>query len=277
LFWGPSGIVMDNSGNLFVSDTGNHTIRKLTLSGTNWVTSTIAGMAGVGYGYSDGTNSGARFSYPHGVATDAAGNVYVADTENDVVRKITPVGTNWVVTTIAGLADVQGSIDATGTNALFYFPEGIAGATNGDIYVGDTFNDTIRKLTLNGTNWVVSTVGGVAKTQGSVDGLGTNALFYMPQCVVLDGAGNLYVVDTYNNTIRTSRLTLPTLQIALSGNQVILSWAVSATGFELETSGTVSAGAMWTPLTNGVATVGSDRVLTNAAGAAAAFYRLRKP
>jgi hypothetical protein len=99
----------------------------------------------------------------------------------------------------------------------------------------------------------------------------------MPQCVVLDGAGNLYAVDTYNNTIRVGRLTLPTLQIALLGNQAVLSWAAADAGFQLETSGTVSAGAMWTPLTNGVVAVGNDYVLTNAATAATAFYRLQKP
>src|ERR1035441_5354297 len=104
--------------------------------------STLAGNAG--YGSADGTGSGARFWNPAGVAVDSAGNVYVADDSNNTIRKITPAG---VVTTLAGLAGYYGSADGTGSAARFYHPAGVAVDSAGNVYVADTVNDTIRKIT----------------------------------------------------------------------------------------------------------------------------------
>ena len=137
---------MDSAGNVYVADADNDTIRKVTPVGTNWVVTTLAGLAG-NAGSADGTNSAARFYYPYGVAVDSAGNVYVADTDNDTIRKVTPVGTNWVVTTLAGLAGNAGSADGTGSAARFYCPGGVAVDSAGNVYVADTHNDTIRKVT----------------------------------------------------------------------------------------------------------------------------------
>ena len=96
----------------------------------NWTT--IAGLAG-NSGYADGTNSAARFNYPHGVAVDTNGNVYVADSGNNTIRKVTPVGTNWVVSTIAGCAECEaGSADGTNSAARFDYPSGVAVDTNGN-------------------------------------------------------------------------------------------------------------------------------------------------
>ena len=91
---------------------------------TPYTFTTLAGNNG--YGSADGTNSAARFAYPKGVAVDSAGNVYVADTVNNTIRKVTPVGTNWVVTTLAGLAGSSGSADGTGSAARFNYPAGVA-------------------------------------------------------------------------------------------------------------------------------------------------------
>ena len=104
---------------------------------------TLAGAASIGS--ADGTGSAARFFEPNGVATDSSGNVYVADTVNNTIRKITPAG---VVTTLAGLAGSGGSADGTGSAARFNYPSGVATDASGNVYVADTYNSTIRKITL---------------------------------------------------------------------------------------------------------------------------------
>ena len=101
-----------------MADTTNDIIRKLALVGTNWVVSTIAGLAGSS-GSTDGTNQNSRFDDPGGITVDSAGNLYVADSGNNTIRKIIPAGTNWAVSTIAGLTGFAGVVDGTGTNALF--------------------------------------------------------------------------------------------------------------------------------------------------------------
>src|SRR5439155_22158877 len=110
-FFNGAGVAVDSAGNVYVADTSNHTIRKVTPAGD---VTTLAGRAG-SFGSADGTGSAARFSQPEGVAVDSAGNVYVADHNNSTIRKVTPVGTNWLVTTLAGRALSSGS--ANGTNS----------------------------------------------------------------------------------------------------------------------------------------------------------------
>jgi hypothetical protein len=217
----PLGIAVDASGNLFIGDNGNTTIRKISHSGTNWVTTTIAGTAGVG-GYVDATNGDAQFAYPFGVAVDAADNVYVADAVNEIIRKVTPSGTNWIVTTIAGQVGSPGGNDGTNLDAQFNFPTGINVDTAGNVYVSDTFNDSIRRLTPSGTNWIVTTIGGSAGSAGLADGTNDVAQFSAPQGVAVDGEGNVYVGDTGNNALRLGFLFPPSLQVALITNQITL-------------------------------------------------------
>jgi streptogramin lyase len=193
-FWYPYGVAVDGSGNVYVADTRNYTIRKITPAG---VVTTLAGTAGA-RGSADGTGSAARFANPYGVAVDGSGNVYVADTDNDTIRKITPAG---VVTTLAGTAGSVGSADGTGSAARFYFPEGVAVDASGNVYVADSYNSTIRKITPAG---VVTTLAGTAGASGSADGTGSAARFSGPRGVAVDGSGNLYVADTLNDTIRKS-------------------------------------------------------------------------
>ena len=197
----PMGVAVDTNGNVYVADMFNDTIRKITPVGTNWVTTTIAGLAEHD-GIADGTNSVARFEWPYGVAVDADGNVYVADTLNHTIRKIVPVGTNWVTSTIAGSSGHHGTTDGTNSAARFYQPYGVAVDSGGNLYVADMANDTIRKITPVGTNWVVSTIAGQALNHGSTDGTNNAALFYSPYGVALDSHGNMYVADTGNHTIR---------------------------------------------------------------------------
>src|ERR1035441_4089593 len=192
-FANPWGVAADSAGNLYVADTDNHTIRKITAGG---VVSTLAGLAGVS-GSADGTGSGARLNQPQGVAVDANGIVYVADPGNYTIRKIPPAG---VVTTLAGSAGISGSTDATGGTARFYEPEGIAVNSAGTlIYVADTWNHTIRQVTSAGA---VTTLAGSAGNNGSANGTGSSAQFNQPQGLAVDGTGNVYVGDTGNQMIR---------------------------------------------------------------------------
>jgi sugar lactone lactonase YvrE len=191
-FNNPSGVAADSAGNLFVADTSNHTIRKITSAG---IVTTLAGLAG-SVGSADGTGGSARFNNPSGIAVDGAGNVYVADYANHMIRKITSAG---LVTTLAGSAGISGSIDGTGTTARFNYPYGLAVDSAGNVYVADSSNQTIRKITSAG---VVTTLAGLVDTIGSTDGSGSAARFNNPSGVAVDGAGNLYVADTSNHTIR---------------------------------------------------------------------------
>ena len=115
-------VAVDGAGNVYVADYFNHTIRQVTPAG---VVSTLAGLPGV-WGNADGTNSAARFYEPAGIAVDGAANIYVLDSGNHTIRKVAPVGTNWVVSTLAGVAGVSGSSDGTATNAQFSYPDGLA-------------------------------------------------------------------------------------------------------------------------------------------------------
>jgi len=188
----PSGIATDSAGNIYVADTGNRTIRKITPEG---VVTTFAGTAGE-IGTADGTGPAASFNSPTGVATDATGNVYVADEGNHTIRKITPAG---VVTTFAGTARIQGSTDATGADARFSWPNGVATDSAGNVYVADTLNFIVRKITPAG---VVTTLAGTAGVAGSTDATGAAARFRGLHGVATDSAGNVYVADRGNHTIR---------------------------------------------------------------------------
>src|SRR5208337_1536007 len=104
----PRGVAVDKAGNVYVADQFSDTIKELSLQGSTWAVATIAGSPNIA-GSADGTNNAALFDYPLGLAVDSATNIYVADGGNDLIRKISPIGTNWVVTTIAGLPGVVGT------------------------------------------------------------------------------------------------------------------------------------------------------------------------
>ena len=198
----PVGIAMDAAGNLYVSDSGNSTVRKLSLVGTNWVVTTIAGSATNLQGSADGTNAAAQFTTPVGAAVDSQGNVYVCDSENSTIRKIAPVGTNWVVTTIAGFPQYAGNVDGLSTNSRFGAPYSIAVDSADNLYVADASESTIRKLIPTGDTWLVTTLGGLPGFLGSEDGAGDVARFADPSGIAADSQGNIYIADSFNNTIR---------------------------------------------------------------------------
>jgi ATP-dependent protease HslVU (ClpYQ) peptidase subunit len=185
-FSNPQGITIDASGNVYIADTSNQKIRKITPTGV------VTTFAGSDYGDVDGTGTSAQFKYPYGVAVDASGNVYVADRSNHKIRKITPAG---VVSTFAGSS--SGFANGTGTAAQFKYPHGIAVDASGNVYVADTNNQKIRKITPIGD---VSTFAG--STAGYADGTGTSAQFSSPQGITIDASGNVYVADHTNQKIR---------------------------------------------------------------------------
>ena len=153
--------------------------------------STIAGGAP---GSLDGTNTGAQFFGPTGIAVDSATNLYVADQFNFTIRKITPSGTNWVVSTIVGQAGVFGADDGTNTGARFHNPTGVAVDNAGNVFVADEHNSAVRKLTLTGTNWVVSHHRR-ARNHGAQS-------FATLTDVAVDANDRVFVADQFNNTIR---------------------------------------------------------------------------
>lgn len=156
---------------------------------------TLAGSAGSG-GSADGTGGEAHFFGPAGVAVDAVGNVYVADCYNHTIRKVTPEG---VATTLAGLAGSAGSTDGPGEQARFNYPQGVAVDGAGNVFVADQLNAAIRVVTPDG---MVSTLAGLAGNPGSADGPVGVAQFNWPAGVAVDGAGNAFVADCYNHTVR---------------------------------------------------------------------------
>ncbi|MCF6212989.1 MAG: SMP-30/gluconolactonase/LRE family protein, partial [Flavobacteriaceae bacterium] len=185
-FFIPSGIAVDGSGTVYVADTNNHRIRKITPSG---VVTTLAGSTS---GFADGTGTAAQFNSPAGIAVDASGTVYVADSGNNRIRKITPSG---VVTTFAGAG--LGYADGIGTAALFSNPSSLTLDSSGNIYVADTNNSKIRKITPSG---VVTTLAGT--TSGYLDGIGTVAKFSVPKGVAINSLGEIYVADYNDGRIR---------------------------------------------------------------------------
>jgi ribosomal protein S11 len=256
-----------------VADSYYSIIRKVAPVGTNWVVTTIAGTA-QNDGYADGTNGAAQFSGPSSITVDGSGNLYVADTYNYTIRKIAPSGTNWVVTTIAGQAGNSGTADGTNLAAQFNFSSGIASDSSGNLYVADTYNDTIRKIAPSGTNWVVSTLAGVAGVTGSNDGTGTNALFNWPYAVATDGAGHLFVGDSINGTIRMGWIAaVPNLKVVLTAtNSVVVSWP-NLGGYTLQSSPDLTA-TNWAGYGGAVTTVNGTNSVTISPPAGKRFFRL---
>lgn len=254
-FQNPQGLAIDASGNLYVSDTNNHRIRKITSAG---VVTTLAGSTD---GFVNGTGAGAQFSYPFGIAVDASGNVFVG--ENCRIRKITPAG---VVTTFAG--GTVGYLDGNGTAARFNI--GILGITigsSGDLYVADSYNYRIRKITAAG---VVTTYAGLGYS-GTTDGDVSVATFNVITGITIENTTKiLYIVDHFNNRIRAIAPSLkpdilsPTVTPNL--NSAMVNYSLNAKNFA--TTSVVKYGLSSSNLTNqvtGLSASGTSNVNGNIA------------
>jgi sugar lactone lactonase YvrE len=270
-FYHPNGVAVDDAGNLFVADTGNHTIRKLTpdglvttlaggpgAKGTNGDTGGAAPVFGPdgepldgpgASGTNDGVGRAARFFRPESVTVDRAGNVFVADTMNNTIRKVTSAG---VVTTLAGNGNVwpprsvdgpgripwshklpgaaeyrtgreflaHAADDGIGSAARFFSPAGVAVDRADNVFVADGANNRIRKVTAMG---VVTMLAGGPRSLGSADGTGSAARFNFPHGVAVDRAGNLFVADCGNATVR--KVTPAGVVTTIGGAPGVTGWA----------------------------------------------------
>ena len=257
-FYMPDDIVLDASGNMYVSDFGSNKIRKITPNG---VVTTFAGSGVTGSANGNGVN--ASFNHPRGLAIDATGNVLVADRDNNVIRKITPSGD---VTTYAG-SGAWGSTNGASGSARFNSPNGVAVDASGNLFVTDGNNNLIRKIDTNGNvssfasvanpfgiaidaagnlyvterdnnlvrkiapNGVVTTLAGTG-VSGSADGPGLSASFNYPSGITVDASGNVYVADKSNNKIR---------KIAPNGEVTTVAFVADVTGIAVDVSGVMYA------------------------------------
>jgi len=245
----PTGVAVDASGNLYIADSGNNVVRKVA----NGTITTFAGNNSTGAGYSGdtGTATGAQLNNPVGVAVDASGNVYIADAGNNAVRQVgggniitAAVGfthpdgvaidssgnlyvadtvarrivkfSGGVYTTVAGTGQPAfGGDDGPGTQAALNAPMGLAVDASGNVYIADTLNGRIRKLTPSGT---ITTIAGTGALYFSGDGgPATQAALYFPRGVAVDQSGNIYIADTANSVIRQLQGSLP----VVSANGVV--------------------------------------------------------
>lgn len=189
-FRSPHGLAVDTAGNVYIADRANNSIRVLRPDGR------VKTLAGSGTsGYQDGTGTSADFSQPWGLAVTDDGIVYVADTKNNRIRRISKDG---VVTTFAGRGD-RGYGDGVGVAATFWEPTDIEIDSKGNLFVVDHGSHIIRKITPTGE---VSTFAGIKGTQGSANGLGTAASFNFPYGLGIDEDDNIYVADEWNHMIR---------------------------------------------------------------------------
>ena len=190
--WSPSSVAVDGAGNLFFADSGNDRIRKVGAAGT---ITTVAGTGEFGDG---GPAVNARLYRPSGVAVDGTGNVFIADSFNDRIRKVDATGT---ISTVAGTGRSGfGGDGSPAVNARLYRPSGVAVDGAGNLFIADSFNDRIRKMDTSGT---ISTVAGTERSGFGGDGASAvQARLSHPNDVAVDGAGNLFIADSFNNRIR---------------------------------------------------------------------------
>lgn len=191
----PADIAVDSAGNLYIADTENHKIRRVSVDG---IIQTIAGLGSSGFAGDGGSAASAKLNYPSGVSVDANGNVYIADTFNQRIRRI---GTNGHINTVAGKGSIgSGGDQGPALKASIAFPRGVEVDASGILYIADTYSSKVRRVDLDG---VITTVAGTGSQGFSGDGgAGTSAKLFNPERISVDDAGNLYIADTYNHRIR---------------------------------------------------------------------------
>jgi sugar lactone lactonase YvrE len=220
----PQGVAFDAYGNLFIADYYNSRIRKVD---TNGIITTVAGNGGLGYSGDGGAATNASLFWPQGVALDGFGNLFIADYNNQRIRK---VDTNGIITTVAGKSGSGYSGDGgAATNASLLHPEGVAFDVSGNLFIADSGDNRIRKVDTNG---IITTVAG-GGTGGGTDGFGdsgtaTNAIVMGPAGVAFDGSGNLFIGESINNRVREVNfvghptLTLNNITVTNAGNYSVV-------------------------------------------------------
>lgn len=225
----PSGVAVGPNGNIYISDRDNYRIRMMTPQGE------VTTLAGSGFPrFFDGApGSYAAFKLPIGIAMDRNGNIIVADRDNNAIRKVEP---NGMLTTIAGQATAD-YLDGTGTNAKFKNPSGVAVDSNNNIYVADTYNHCIRKITPEG---VVTTLAG-SGTDTFAEGTGTGASFKQPYGLAVDSNNNVIVADWGNRRIRKITPQMVVTTIAGNGSATIVDGTGSSASIGYITSITIDS------------------------------------
>jgi hypothetical protein len=201
--YNPYGVAVDSGGNIFIADTGNNRIRKVTPQG---IISTFAGTGVAGFSGDGGPATSAAFDSPRGLAVDSTGNLLIADVYNNRIRKVTPAG---IITTVAGGAGFSLTTSGDGgaaTSAYLSLPTAVATDSAGNLYIAETYNYRVRKVAPNG---IISTIAGNGLSRSnSLQGFGgdggpaTSAVFDTPSGIAVDSAGTVYIADTMNQRIR---------------------------------------------------------------------------
>ena len=193
--WNPTGVAVDARGNLYIADADNNRIRTVSTAG---IISTIAGNGTAGYGGDGGQATAAELRVPYGVAFDATDNLYIADEQNNVIRKVTTAG---IITTVAGNGTAgYGGDGGQATAAALYYPTGVAVDARGNLYIADADNNRIRTISTAG---IISTFAGTGTGGYTGDGgQATSAKLHYPSGVSVDASGNVYIADQSNSRIR---------------------------------------------------------------------------
>jgi sugar lactone lactonase YvrE len=194
----PTGSAVDGLGNLYIADNWNHRIRKVTAA--TGIITTVAGTGTGGFGGDGGASTAAQLYYPYSVAVDGVGNLYIADYYNQRIRKVTAA--TGIITTVAG-TDVGGFSGDGGaaTAAQLLYPNGVAVDGAGNLYIADTSNQRVRKVTA--ATGIITTVAGTGTYGFNGDGgAATAAQLRYPSGLAVDGAGNLYIADWENHRVR---------------------------------------------------------------------------
>jgi trimeric autotransporter adhesin len=194
----PSGVAVDASGNIYIADTSNSRIRLVTKS--TGIITTVAGDGTYGYKGDGGLATSAGLYFPYGVAVDASGNIYIADSVIGRIRLVTK--STGIITTVAGDGTMSyGGDGGLATSAGLYSPNGVAVDASGNIYIADTVNSRIRLVTKS--TGIITTVAGDGTLGYKGDGgLATSAGLYYPYGVAVDASGNIHIADTSNSRVR---------------------------------------------------------------------------
>jgi sugar lactone lactonase YvrE len=242
----PGGVAVDGNGNIYIADGSNNCIRMVNSKG---IISTVAGNGGLGYSGDGGPATAAQLNGPAGVAVDSSGNLYIADENNDVIRK---VGTNGIITTFAGNGTGGfGGDNGAAVSARLSLPSGVATDKNGNVYIADMANQRVRKVDIYGTITTVAGNGTGTGTGGGAyggdGGAATAAELSNPVAIAVDASGTLYIADMSNNRVRMVSASGTISTLAGNGNG----------GFGGDSSAATSA-ALHFP--TGVAADGNDNV-----------------